>query len=135
VHAPPRLIVIAHGVDLAPVDRIDAMLRRHQDRFVERVFTPAEAAYARRATRRQSERFAARFAAKEAAFKALGVGWSRGVSWTDVAVEHTPAGEPNLIVTGRAERLASERGIRRWLVSLSHAGGMALASVMALGDP
>ncbi|MBL8763961.1 MAG: holo-ACP synthase [Phycisphaerae bacterium] len=123
--------VIAHGVDLVPVARIEQLLRRHGLRFLERCFSPAEQADS--TGRRAAEHLGVRFAAKEAALKALGTGLTGGIRWTDVQVLRRDSGEPMLVVTGRAAEVAAERGISAWLVSLSHAGGFAMASVLA-GD-
>ncbi|RMH29698.1 MAG: holo-[acyl-carrier-protein] synthase [Planctomycetota bacterium] len=123
--------VIAHGVDLVEVARVAGMLDRHGERFLERCFTPAERAYAMGRPRRD-EHLAARFAAKEAVLKALGTGWRSGIAWTDVGVVVEPSGAPGVILAGRARQIADEQGAARWLVSLSHAGGFAVASVIAL---
>lgn len=126
--------VVSHGVDLVEVARIAEMLAQHPGRFRERVFTPAELEYAA-AGRREAEHLAARFAAKEAAFKALGTGLSQGLSWTDVEVLRSPSGEPTLALHGRAAQIAAQKGIARMILSLSHTDTMAMASVIAVGDP
>lgn len=125
--------MLAHGVDLVEVERIAQMTERHGERFLHRVFTADERAYAARGRGVGAEHLAARFAAKEAALKALGVGWAEGVAWTDVAVLRSDSGEPSLELGGRAAELARDRGLTRWRVSLSHAGGLAMASVIADG--
>ena len=38
--------IIAHGIDLVDFPRIEEMVKRHGERFLERVFTAAERAYA-----------------------------------------------------------------------------------------
>ena len=57
--------IIAHGIDLVDFPRIEDMVKRHKDRFLDRVFTAAEQAYAK-AHRNNNEKLAGRFAAKEA---------------------------------------------------------------------
>ena len=57
--------LIAHGIDLVDFPRLEQMIERHGQRFVDRVFTAAEQAYAR-AHRNTVETYAGRFAAKEA---------------------------------------------------------------------
>ncbi|MHC4415448.1 MAG: holo-ACP synthase [Planctomycetota bacterium] len=125
--------IIAHGVDLVEVARIAAMLDAYGPRFVERCFTDAERVYADSGRRRRPERYAARFACKEAVMKALGTGWSSGMSWRDIAVDRRPSGQPTLVLSGRAAELAAHLSIVRWHVSLSHTGGSALASVLGCG--
>ncbi len=123
---------IAHGIDLVEVARIAQIRTRHSDRFLTRVFTDAERAYALD-TRRADERLAARFAAKEAVMKALGTGLADGIRWTDVEVVRDDAGRPGVALHGRAAEIARARGISGWLLSLSHTREMAMASVIALG--
>lgn len=123
--------MLGHGVDLTQVARIERMLQEHPERFVERVFTATERAYADAGGTRRAERYAARFAAKEAVMKALGTGWRTGVAWTDAEVVHAADGAPTLKVHGRLAEVAAERGIDTWAVSLSHTDDTAIASVIA----
>jgi holo-[acyl-carrier protein] synthase len=78
--AEKREMVVGLGTDLMEIDRIEETIDRFGDRFLARVFTPAEIAFCRK-KKNAAESFAARFAAKEAATKALGTGISRGVWW------------------------------------------------------
>ncbi|MHC4649944.1 MAG: holo-ACP synthase [Planctomycetota bacterium] len=64
--------VIAHGVDLVDIARVEAMLDEHGRRFVQRCFTDGEQRYADAGRRHRAQRYAARFACKEAVLKALG---------------------------------------------------------------
>jgi holo-[acyl-carrier protein] synthase len=126
--------IIAHGVDLVEVARIERLLRDHDARFIERVFTPGERAYADANPARRSEILAARFAAKEAVLKAIGTGWSGGIAWTDVEVLRDDAGRPSVRITGEAAIAANARFAGQtvhWLISLSHTGGLAMASAVA----
>lgn len=123
--------ILAHGVDLVEVSRIERMLESHGDRFVDRVFTKGEQAYAESGSAGRAERYAARFACKEAVFKVLGTGWGQGVAWSDVDVSKTPAGQPEITVSGVAADRARALGVRSWFVSITHTGGLAMASVIA----
>lgn len=125
------MVVVGHGVDLVEVARIQRMLEEHPERFRERVFTPAERAYAEAGGRRRGERYAARFAAKEAAFKALGTGWRSGIAWTDAEVVHGPDGAPTLRVHGALAEAAKARRVDRWMLTLTHTDALAMASVLA----
>jgi holo-[acyl-carrier protein] synthase len=125
-------MIIGHGVDIVETSRIKKLMGEHPERFLERVFTPGEQADSR-STKRQHEHLAARFAAKEATLKALGTGWAQGIGWTDIEVVRADNGKPSLSVTGRAGEIATEQGIQRWFVSLSHISDCAIASVIAEG--
>lgn len=123
-------MILGLGADLVAIARVDAMLSRHGERFLGRVFTPTEQADCLRRVR-PAMHLAARLAAKEAAMKALGTGWSRGVAWLDVEVHSRGDTPPSLRLNGVARTLAEARGIRQTLVSLSHDGAYALAVVTA----
>lgn len=129
------LVVLGHGVDLVDVARVERMLMEHGDRFREKVFTETERAYAEAGGRRRGERYAARFAAKEAAFKSLGTGWRSGIAWTDAEVVHAADGAPTLRVHGEFARIAGERGVTRWHLSITHTDALAMASVLAGREP
>ena len=116
------------GVDLVEIQRIEAVLRRHGQRFLDRIFTPAEQA---RARGRPAE-LAVRFAAKEAAMKALGTG-RLGVGWREVELLSDPRGRPLLRLHGRAVARAAALGLAHFAVSLSHERSMAIATVVAWG--
>mgnify|MGYP001763990027 FL=1 len=123
-------MILGLGTDLVAVPRLEAMLSRHRERFLGRVFTPAEQADC--LSRAEPARhLAARLAAKEAAMKALGTGWGLGVRWQDVEVQSEFAKPPVLRLSGAAQARADARGIRQALVSLSHDGDYAIAVVVA----
>ncbi len=125
--------ILGHGIDFVEIERIAQMASRYGPRFLDRCFTQAEQRYCRAHPKRCYEHYAGRFAAKEAALKALGTGWRDGIAWTDVEVVRKPSGEPVLKVTGHAERLAQQKGITQWQVSVSHTAEHAVASVIAAG--
>ncbi|MGD8452145.1 MAG: holo-ACP synthase [Phycisphaerae bacterium] len=125
--------VVAHGIDLVRCDRIARIWRDHGDRFLDRVFTPAERAYCLDC-KTPVERLAGRFAAKEAVMKVLGTGWRGGMRWTDIETLPDPLGKPLVQLTGETGDLATRQGITRLLISISHTTDHAMASVLALGE-
>ena len=125
--------VICHGIDLVDCKRIEQLTQRHQQRFLDRVFTPAEQTYSNR-HRHATERLGGRFAVKEAVMKMLGVGWQDGVAWTDIETRNDPLGKPTVNLRGRIAHLARELGIDQISVSITHTSGLAIASAIALGD-
>jgi holo-[acyl-carrier protein] synthase len=125
-------MILGLGTDLVAVSRVEAVLRRHRARFLDRVFTAGEQAECL-ARARPAVHLAARLAAKEAAMKALGSGWGAGVRWQDVEVQSAGGDPPRLMLEGAARVRAEARGVRQALVSLSHDGEYALA-VVVLAD-
>jgi holo-[acyl-carrier protein] synthase len=114
------------GVDIIEIDRVRASLGRWGDRFLKRVFTPAEIRY----SRGRPPELAVRFAAKEAASKALGTGM-RGLAWREVEVLSDRRGKPLIVLHGRAKERSQELGVVAWSVSLSHSRDSAIAVVAA----
>jgi len=123
--------MLTTGVDLIEIARVERLLSRYGDRFLARVFTPAEILYCRGRT----AELAARFAAKEAVSKTLGVGVRMiardGIHWQDVEVVGDPRGKPLVRLYGRAAQRAGELGLTEWAISLSHSREHAIAFVVA----
>ena len=94
-------MILGMGADLIDIRRIQKTIERHGERFIGRVFTPAERAKADTRTRR-IDTYAKRFAAKEACAKALGTGLRAGVFWRDMGVVNLPSGRPTMKLTGGA---------------------------------
>jgi holo-[acyl-carrier protein] synthase len=124
--------VVAHGIDLVRCDRIARLWREHGERFLERIFTPAERAYCLDC-REPAVRLSGRFAAKEAVFKVLGTGWRGSARWTEIETLPDALGRPLLTLHGAAAGLAQALGIQLVLVSISHTGEYATASALGLG--
>jgi len=122
-------MIIGSGIDLMEIARIEQSVSRYGQRFLDRVFTPAEQAYCLR-KRKAAESFAARFAAKEAGAKALGTGISHGVNWLEIEVVREPGGRPGLRFHGRAAERADRMGASRAALSLTHTDQLAMASVV-----
>ena len=94
-------MIIGLGSDLCDARRIAKVIERHGERFLDRVFTPAERSKAERRAN-QAETYAKRFAAKEACSKALGTGLRAGVFWRDMGVVNLPGERPTMKLTGGA---------------------------------
>src|SRR5271170_6913292 len=96
-------MILGIGSDICDARRIAKAIERHGDRFIDRIFTPAERAKAEK-RRNRFETYAKRFAAKEACAKALGTGLRAGVWWRDMGVVNLPGGRPTMELTGGAKR-------------------------------
>ena len=120
---------LATGIDLIETSRIREAIERHGERFLARVFTPAE----REICQGRVESLSARYAAKEAFAKALGTG-IRGFGFLEIEILRGPLGEPQLRLYGPALELAQAQGWSDWSVSLSHTESHAVAVVTALKE-
>lgn len=126
--------ILGHGIDIVETSRIRRLVEEHGRHFIERVFTPGEQAYCAANPKRYYEHLAARFAAKEAVLKVLGTGWRGGIAWTDVEIFKEPSGQPKVRLTGECLRIATDLGISRWHISLSHIETHATASAIGLRE-
>ena len=122
-------MIVGTGLDLCEVPRLRDAIARHGARFLNRVFTEREIAYAERKANRY-ERYAARFAAKEAGMKALGTGWRGGLGWRDLEVANLRTGRPSLVFHGKAAEIAEALGVRNISLSLTHTAEQAMAMVI-----
>ena len=125
--------IVAHGIDLVDFPRIEEMIKRHGERFLNRVFTATEQAYAE-ANKNEIEKLAGRFAAKEAVLKLMGTGWRGKIAWTDIEIVNNPAGQPEVVLCGEVKKIADKLGIKHISVSITHTANFAIASAVALTE-
>jgi holo-[acyl-carrier protein] synthase len=125
-------LIVGLGADIAEVERIQGAIERQGERFLRRIYTPAEIAYCER-FRNKFERYAGRFAVKEAAMKALGTGWSHGVRWVDIEVVREKGGKPVLALMGEAKKIAERMGVKNMAITITHTEKQALAQVIFEG--
>ena len=91
------------GIDLVEIQRIRQMIKRFEQSFLDRVYTPAEQ---REAGYRHDPAayYAGRWAAKEALGKALGCGIGSRCAFTDIETTNSPTGKPVMTLSGEAAR-------------------------------
>jgi len=110
--------VVGIGTDIIEISRIDKMSITVRNRLALRVLTPME--YEKfQSLKNPSHYLAKRWAGKEAASKALGTGIANGVSFQNFEIKTLASGQPQLILTSRAEELAYLLGAKTWHISLS----------------
>ena len=119
--------VIGTGIDLVEVPRFHKAVKRRGERFLHRLFTSQELAYAR-THKTVVQHLAARFAAKEAVVKALGAPKGLGLEWRDLEIRHARSGQPQAIFHG---------SMRRWgklqvHLSLTHTREYAIATAVVI---
>jgi len=99
-------MILGIGNDLIDIRRIESVLKRHKERFIQRCFTDEEIAKAesRRSAGTHIDTYAKRFAAKEACAKALGTGFNHGIYMKDIGVINDEDGKPVLVLRNSAEK-------------------------------
>ncbi len=122
-------MIYGTGIDLVKISRIEQILERWGERFVNRVFAAEEIRICNNRAK-PSSAFAIRFAAKEAFSKAIGLGMREGVRWRDIEVFNHRTGKPGLKLHGRSLELCNENNITSIHISLSDEGDYAAAMVI-----
>lgn len=128
----PIVTIIGLGTDITEIERIEQMIERHGEHFLARIYTADEIAYCQ-AHKSSTERFASRWAAKEAVMKALGTGFIKGISWTEIEVQILPSGQPVVSLAGSTLEYAKSLGIDHILLTMSHCKTYATATAIAVG--
>ena len=118
------------GIDLVDIARMKRILERTPS-FASKVFSEDERAYCDSRANPEAH-YAARFAAKEAVVKALGTGFTQGISVRDIEVVRTAKGTPRVVLRGRAAEIAREQGVLSLPISLSFTHDEAVACAMAI---
>lgn len=121
--------MLAVGVDMIEIARIERAIIRHGDRFYKRFFTIQERTYCNG----RLPSLAGRFAVKEAVGKALGTGIG-DIQWTDVEIVCDGNGRPHLVLHNAAMELAAQQGLHHWSISISHTDTHAIGFAVATGD-
>lgn len=126
------MAILGIGVDAIEVSRIAQLLERYGNRFVSKVFQPEEADYCwERAD--PAQHFAARFAAREAVAKALGTGFTGGVTWRSIWVERNDGVAPRVHLRDGAAQRAMQMGVKHIWLSLTHTKDLAIAVAVLEG--
>lgn len=109
-------MILGIGNDIVEISRIRTVFARYPQRFLQRVFTSYEQEYCLK-RKDPALHLAGRFAAKEAVVKALGTGFTQGLSWLDIEIRHDSKGKPAVFFSSLAIDLL---GTPTLLVSISH---------------
>ena len=120
-------MIVGLGLDVVELSRMQRSWERFGMRIAKRILCPEEL----RCLQKPETRFlASRFAAKEAAVKALGTGFSQGITLVDIAVRQLPSGQPQLVLFNRAAARCAGMGVRRMHLSITHGKEIAAAVVI-----
>lgn len=119
--------MVGLGVDIVEIDRIEKAVASNP-KFLTRLFTDQEQAYIQ-SKGQKAETVAGLFAAKEAVSKVLGTGIST-FTWQDIEVDHTPEGQPFVVLHGGARTRGLAVGINQVLLSIAHCKTYAIANAM-----
>lgn len=116
------------GTDIVHVKRMRDNIEKYGDKFAQRILTNAELAEFKN-KKNQSSFLAKRFAAKEATAKAMGTGFSNGLSLHHIGVTHDEAGKPILDFLDVAKKFIQDKQIIQAHLSLADEDDYAVAFV------
>ncbi len=122
-------MIVGIGVDMVNVPRFAATLRAASS--LRSVYFDSTELADDEGQPCSAASLAARFAAKEALAKSLGS--PPGLRWRDCLLVSDPDGRPWVRTRGTVAEAAALLGVRRWHVSMSADGDMAVAYVIAEG--
>jgi holo-[acyl-carrier protein] synthase len=125
-------MILGVGIDFIEVARIQGSYERFGERFLNRILLADEIKYCLSHVV-PGPFLAARFAAKEAISKAFGTGIGAQLGWQDMEVGRKASGEPFVILHGRGQTLAEQRGAKSVLISLTHTQSHAAAVAILEG--
>ncbi len=123
------MIILGLGTDIVSVVRIDHLVQRHGQRFLNRCFSPDEIQWADSRGLGRSASLAGRWAAKEAFLKALGRS-VKHIPYGDIEVVRSPEGPVSLKLHRRAAEEAAALGSFGGILSISHEKEFAIATVL-----
>ena len=126
------LLIISCGIDLVKIERVEKIIKKWGDNFIFKIFTPLEREYCEKKKGNKYQSYAGRFAAKEALLKSLSLGL-RGVNWKDIEIENNELGQPIIETSGKLKKIASEKGVGKYFISISHTKDYAVAQVILEG--
>lgn len=116
-------MILGLGNDIIEIARVERLLKRFPLGTLQKIYTSREQEICLK--KKQSfVHFAGRFAAKEAVVKALGIGFSKGITWTDVEILNDSLGKPIVHLSEKLNILFKNPQI---LVSISHCRSYATA--------
>jgi len=121
-------MIFGIGTDIVHVQRMHESLEKYGDKFAKRILTKTEFNEFIQVNGKASF-LAKRFAAKEATAKAMGTGFSGGLSLQHIGVTHNAAGKPVLDFIEQAKKIVEEKNIQATHISLSDERDYAVAFV------
>ena len=122
--------VVGLGTEIVECARVRALIEEHGERFLARVYTPAEVRWCQ-SRPNATEQFAALWAAKEAVFKSLRLVGRAPAVWAQVEVEVRPE-SPRVTIRGALRERMAEAGVGSILVTTAFTRHYATATAIAI---
>ncbi|MBA4189541.1 MAG: ACP synthase [Planctomycetaceae bacterium] len=123
--------IVGLGSQVMDCARVRKLIDKHGETFLKQVYTDREVQFCNGKTR-TTEQFTALWAAKEAVFRALGITWKRGTSWTDIEVVSENTGAQQVVVSGPTAEFMIARGVSQVLLTTAFCREFATATGIAV---
>jgi len=124
--------ILGLGSDVVECLRVARMIEHHGEKFVHRVFTPAEVRFCNESPL-ATQQFAGRWAAKEAVMRALGVRSRKGFDFRSIEIRRDKNGKLSAAFRGPARDIVEQMGVTEILVSIAHCRSVATAQAVVVG--
>lgn len=119
------------GVDILEKERVFTIHKKYGKRFQERVLGDSEIkAIEGKSLNNQIRFISNNFACKEAVAKALGLGFTEGISLKEIEILRKPSGQPFITLNGNTYKVAKNIGIKKFHVSISDTKKLSMAFVV-----
>ena len=100
-------MIIGNGIDIVEKSRINRVMDNYGQRFVNKILSQTELKQYQDVSDKKSF-IAKRFAAKEAFVKALGTGFTRGLTFCDITITNDQSGKPSVEINDKILSLLSD---------------------------
>lgn len=121
-------MIFGIGTDIVHINRMRDSLEKYGDKFARRILTERE--FLEFTNKNDKAAYLAkRFAAKEATAKAMGTGFSNGLSLQHIGVKNDEVGKPELELLEVAEKFLLDNNIKQTHLSLADEKDYAVAFV------
>ena len=120
------------GIDSIEQDRISRVFSKYGQRFQDKILGPQEKKEIKiKLTQFQKVRYLSNnFACKEAFSKALGFGFSGGISPKEIEILRDTKGKPYICLSGNAKKLTNKLDIQKINVSITDTSNLSTAFVI-----
>ena len=119
------------GVDILEKERVFTIHKKYGKRFQDRVLGDSEIkAIEGKSLNNQIRYISNNFACKEAVAKALGLGFTEGISLKEIEILRKPSGQPFITLNGNTDKVAKNIGIKKFHVSISDTKKLSMAFVV-----
>ena len=122
-------MVVGLGVDIIQNNRIESIVNKWGDKFLNKIFTEYELDFIKKHNQK-IQRYASNYAVKEAVVKALGTGFRNGIRFRNIELKRDNLGKPFIELAGSTKTIADDRGVNKIHTTISHEKDYSVAVVI-----